>query len=524
MPIIARHLEGLSEKSKFGSPHPLPLSQRERGAFHQYGAILVQYRLIIQTGVGLIAVLLAVCPSILEAQDPFLRASPSGYTSNGQPQSGNYPVTGYQPSVVPYQPTMPIRPDGFPEGTAPQSATGAPAYGPTYQPGQPQVPGRTMQASYVGQLYPPCQMPAPAQLCEGAQWLGRVGNDVILTSDVLIGIDDMMSRARGKIPPEKFAEQRAALVQEVTAGIREFNAHYNDPDPTKAMSPSNRALINQLVRQQIDVKLLYQDFRKTIPKEAAPAFEENINRYFEEAQLKLLMKREKVVSRADLESALRAKGSSLDREKRIFMEQIAAQNWVQQQVKGGKDDEEVTHEEMLTWYQAHLKDFEKPAKARWEELMIAFSNHPNRDEAYAAVAALGNRVLAGASLADAAKSASEGPTARQGGQREWTHTGSLSSENLNQEIFRLPVGQLSQILESENGFHIIRVVERQELIRTSFLDAQKEVKENIQKERYEKRYKEFVEKLRVKYPVWTVFDNALQQPMNSDEEDRYSTQ
>ena len=81
--------------------------------------------------------------------------------------------------------------------------------------------------------------------------------------------------------------------------------------------------------------------------------------------------------------------------------------------------------------------------------MISFARHPNHDEAYATVAALGNRVLAGASLADVAKSASEGPTARQGGQRDWTHKGSLSSETLNQALFSLPVGQLSQhILES----------------------------------------------------------------------------
>ncbi len=60
---------------------------------------------------------------------------------------------------------------------------------------------------------------APAQLCGGAQILGRVDKDVILTSDVFPGIDDMMNRAKGRIPPEKVAEQRAMLVQEVTAGI-----------------------------------------------------------------------------------------------------------------------------------------------------------------------------------------------------------------------------------------------------------------------------------------------------------------
>ncbi len=454
---------------------------------------------------------------------------------------------GYQPSVVPSQPIAPSRPDGFPGGPTPPITTGwgnpavapatsaAPAYGPMYQSGR-QVPGGAIQATYLGQSQVPggamCGLPVgPAELCGGAQVLARVGNDVILASDVyLFGIDDLMASAKGRLPPEKFAEQRAAIVEEVMAGIRELNAHYQDPDPAKAVSLSHRGLLNQLVRQQVNVKLLYQDFLKTVPKEALPSIEENVRRYFEETQLKVLMKRENVVSRADLENALRAKGSSLDRERRNFGEQFVAQQWVHEKVKPvgeggekGTDKDEVTHEEMRIWYQQHLKDFEQPAKARWEELMITFSRHPNRDEAYAAIAALGNRVLHGASLADVARSASEGPTARQGGQRDWTHQGSLSSEALDQAIFSLRVGDFSQILESKDGFHIIRVVERQELSRTSFLDAQKEVKQKIQKERFDKRYADFVEELRRKYSVWTVFDNALQQPKNPDEDDRYST-
>ena len=66
------------------------------------------------------------------------------------------------------------------------------------------------------------------------------------------------------------------------------------------------------------------------------------------------MKRQNVVSQADLENALRAKGSSLDRERRDFMEEVASQEWARQQLKpekdGKPDEEEVTHEEMLTWY------------------------------------------------------------------------------------------------------------------------------------------------------------------------------
>jgi len=498
----------------------------------------------------LVTVVLAVNPMILWADDLFPPVSPGGYMPNGQAPNGYNPVPGgYQYSVVPSQPMTPSRPDGFAGGPTPPMATNggnpagaaapaaAPPYGPTYARGQQPIPGNTLQASYVGQ--PPLQggamsgmPPAPARLCGGAQIIGRVGNDVVLTSDVLLGIDDLMANAKGKIPPEKFAEQRAMLVQEATAGIDAFNAHYLDPDPVKAMTLSQRGLIIQLLRQQIDVKMIYQDFRKKAPKEALPSIQENINRHFDETQLSVLMKRENVVSRADLENALRAKGSSLERERRIFTEKVVSQQWAQEQLKpagkegtaGNSEDAEVTHEEMLAWYNAHLKEFEQPAKARWEELMISFTRHPAPGEAYATVAAMGNRVLAGASLADVAKSASEGPTARQGGQRDWTHKDSLSSENLNQAIFSLPVGQLSPILESENGCHIVRVVERRELTRTSFVDAQKQIKESIKEERFKKRYKEWVDKLHATYPIWTVFDNSLQEQNKPDDDDnRYST-
>ncbi len=414
-----------------------------------------------------------------------------------------------------------IHGDSVQAGAPPASA--APQYGPPY-PIAPQYPGGAVQASYIGQQI--ARPLAPAQLCPGAQVIARVGNDVVLTSDLLSSIDEMMAPARGKLPPEKFAEQRAKLAEEVTAGIQELNAHYQDPDPAKGVSPAHLGLLNQLLRRQLDVKLLYQDFLKTVPKEQLPTVEESLHRHFEENQLSVLMKRENVVSRADLETALRAKGSSLEREKRIFSEQAISQEWLRQKVKPegdkGSDKEEVTHEEMRAWYEKHLKDFEQPAKARWEELMVTFKRHPNHDEAYAATAALGNRVLAGAALPEVARSASEGPTALQGGQRDWTHPGSLSSDALDHAIFSLPVGQLSQILESQDGFHIIRVVERKELAQTSFLDAQKEVKERIQKERSEKRFTDFLEELRKKYPIWTVFDNSLGKPKDPVEEDRYS--
>ncbi len=201
----------------------------------------MQHRLIKKTGARLIAVILTVHAVVLRAQDPFPSLPPGGYVPYGQSPNGYNPVYGgYQPSVVPSQPIAPIRSDSFPGGPTPPMCA-APAYGPTWQPGGSQMPGGAVQATYLGQSGPGPgtgggRPIAPPTLCPGAQVLARVGNDVIETSDVLVAIDTVLAAAREKLPPEKFAAQRAAWVEEATAGIAAFNAHSNDPDPVKAMT------------------------------------------------------------------------------------------------------------------------------------------------------------------------------------------------------------------------------------------------------------------------------------------------
>ena len=450
---------------------------------------------------------------------------------------------------APSKPTQSIRPESWPGGsdasagaadTRPLNASTYPA--PTYYPpypapnnypppaaGQYPNPAASPATGYspmppAGALGGPMQpQPAPsadAVPCESAQVLARVGNDVVLTSDVIAGIDDLIARNKDKIPADQVEAQRKQVVQEVTAGIQQLLAHINEPNPGAQVDPQRRAIIQQLLRQQIETKLIYQDFRRTVPTEGLPNIEQALTRQFDQTELKKLFSRENVQSRPDLEWKLRARGSSLDREKRMFMERVVSQQWIQEQIKF---DKEVTHEQMLSWYQAHLVQFEKPARARWEELMASSSQYRSNEEAYAAVAQMGNQVLSGAPLAEVAKAQSAGPTAAKGGLRDWTTKGALTSEQVDRALFGLPVGQLSPILEGKTGYHIIRVIERQEPTRTPFLEAQKEVGEKIRQERTRKQYAEYVARVRKQFPVWTIFDDASKKvkPEDGEEPSRY---
>jgi hypothetical protein len=63
---------------------------------------------------------------------------------------------------------------------------------------------------------------------------------------------------------------------------------------------------------------------------------------------------------------------------------------------------------------------------------------------------------------------------------------------LNQAIFSQPVGKLSERLEDQRGFHIVRVIEREDAGQVPFVDAQVDIKESIRKQKIRKQITDYV--------------------------------
>ena len=316
---------------------------------------------------------------------------------------------------------------------------------------------------------PPPQKP---DLFEPAQIVAFVGGKPILAGDLLGQINQVLEKYEGRIPKEELKQQRTVLMK-------------------------------QLLDRTIETKLLYHDFIRTVPPDKLPELEKNVRRHFDQTQLEPMMKKFEVNTPAELDAILRQYGSSLTKTRRAFAEQVLAKEMLRRNVDF---DQEVTHEEMLARYREHAEDYECPAQARWEQLMVQFSNDHSKDVAYNDIAGMGNQVLRGAQLSAVARRSQQGPHADQGGLHDWTNQGSLRSDVLDRAIFSLPVGRLSQIIEDEHGFHIIRVLERRDASRVPFTEAQVEIKEKIRKERTAAQMQAYLADLRQDTRVWTIFD------------------
>jgi len=344
------------------------------------------------------------------------------------------------------------------------------------QPGAGGLPLRT--ASRV--LSPPDQpapqvsgRPAPDFL-EGARVVAQVGDQVILAGDLFGQINQVLQQYADRLPPDQLNKQRWKFVE-------------------------------QLLPKYIDAKLVYVDFLRKVPPDKVPEIMDSIYRQFDELQLPKMVESASLSSAAELDAVFRTFGSSLDAQRRAFAEQLLAMQWRKRNLGERK---EVTHEEMLAYYREHEAEYKVDAKARWEHLMASKSDFPTIADAYNALAAMGDEVLHGAPLEAVARRKSQGPRAAEGGQFDWTTLGSLASPVLNEAIANLPPGRLSDILEDENAFHIVRVLERVPAGMIPFTESQAGIRQKISEQRSAASEDNYLQKLRDTTYVWTVFQEA----------------
>ena len=344
----------------------------------------------------------------------------------------------------------------------------------------------TAPLSVRAQQNPPNPVPLPPDLVQRVndrtEQVAFVGDQPVLAGDLLPAVDQALAKFVGKVPEDQMMQQRAMYVQ-------------------------------HLLLRKIEAKLVLLDFMRSIPadkqKEVMANIDKQVEKQFYDEQVVELMKGLEVESLADLQSKLKTFGSSIDKQKADFREQMLVRTMIGQKIERSP---EVTHDQLLAYYREHTADYDVPARAKWEQLTASFEKHPDKAAADQAIVEMGNQVLRGADFASVATKFSQEPSASAGGLHDWTTQGALVSTVLDEAIFTLPLNRLSLKLEDERGFHIVRVIERTEARRIQFVEAQDDIRTKLQEEDRKKQIQDYVDGLRKVTYVWTVFDDLAAQP------------
>ncbi len=201
-------------------------------------------------------------------------------------------------------------------------------------------------------------------------------------------------------------------------------------------------------------------------------------------------------SMEELEKAAEAQGASYEDFKQNLRNQIVTQHVIGEEV--GKHLS-MNKDDVKRFYDQHRAEMEQPEQVRLSEILIAPKppakpaaapdakpEPPSEAETEAALAAaqaqaqdLLDQFHKGAKFEDLAKKYSDGPSAKDGGDLSYFKRGTLSKE-LEDKVFVLKAGEVTDVVRTKQGYVILQVTEHQ----MAGIPPLKEVESRIQDELY----------------------------------------
>jgi len=167
----------------------------------------------------------------------------------------------------------------------------------------------------------------------------------------------------------------------------------------------------------------------------------------------------------------------------------------------------VKEEDAKKYYDENPKQFETPEQVRASHILIKPDTaDPNTDpnqakaSAKAKIQDLLKQVKEGADFAEVAKANSACPSAAQGGDLNFFPRGRMAAP-FEEAAFELETGQLSDIVETSFGYHIIKVTDRKDTSLISFEQAKDKIINKLAQKKQSGFTKKYIESLKVKADI-----------------------
>ena len=360
---------------------------------------------------------------------------------------GRVPRRSLRPRPRPrLQPRRSRRPSpaASPAAATPAAAatTPAPAVPPPSGRGAAAQPGAPAAAPAADVALTPEQIPAVVARIDGKD----------------VTREDLLARA---------AEARGALAER----------GYPAPAPT-------RAFYRKVLDDIIGNRLLFQDLVAQGQAAAAADVDKRV------AEI-----RGQFASPEEFKQALAQRSFDEVRLRRDLEEGLTVQKWVQEKVIPGIT---VSDAEVQKFYEDHGDQMQEPESVGASHLLVAVARDATAEQKAAGrkrAEELRARLVAGEDFAAVAREASQDPgSAPRGGDLGRVHRGQTVPE-FESAAFALAPGALSEVVETQYGFHVIKVADKKPAGKLALAQVKERIEQSLKQRALETRVRETVQAL-----------------------------
>ena len=195
-----------------------------------------------------------------------------------------------------------------------------------------------------------------------------------------------------------------------------------------------------------------------------------------------------------LEKAVTQEGLNWDDFKNNIRNKILTQQVIQREVGSHIT---IGHDDTMKYYEEHKNDFVKPEEVALRAIEISTEGKKESDipELKKKAEDLLKRINDGEDFSVLAKRFSDGSTAQQGGYLGIYKRGELNKQ-LEDTVFTMKKNQLTDVIETKQGFLIMQVLERYEAGVQPFDKVENEIMDRLYSERMEPALRDYLKTLR----------------------------
>jgi parvulin-like peptidyl-prolyl isomerase len=287
------------------------------------------------------------------------------------------------------------------------------------------------------------------------------------------------------------------------------------PNPDAKFREVQDQAIQHHLPKLIEQTILVDAMKAKMKKEQLEQIETQLDKFFE-SEVEKMKAQAGVGTIADLEAMIQSQGGSLATMRKNFGDNQLALEFVRMQLP---DAEQPTRAELLAAYEARKAEFEVAAAVKWQQLQISVQKH-GADKAQERMQQALQDLQNGDEFGTVVRRYSDAPTAQDGGQWDWMQSESIALPQLKQAIETLPVGQVSNVIDTKTHLQLVMVNGRRPHGYKPFDEVQEEISKQITDSARETAAKKVIQDLKDKAIIETIYDDMAATTSSVDETGR----
>ena len=259
----------------------------------------------------------------------------------------------------------------------------------------------------------------------------------------------------------------------------QYKSTYSDEELLMKIDEAKKNILYKLIED----KLILQEAHKI----GMPATDEEVAERLEQIKSQFS-------SSEEFKSALASQGLTVVDLKEKYREQLIKEKMVNREVRSRVS---VTPIEIALFYEKNKDDFNLPAQVKVMTIMIRKSeaDPESNTDSLKKIKMIELKMAEGEDFTKLAREYSQDPSAVDGGDMGYINKGQMMKK-IDEVIFSLQPGEISETIETPVGYHVFKIVEVKEAGAESFDEARMQIENYLFQEKAKERFDEWMTNLK----------------------------